>query len=166
VLITPATRFAGLSVFLGVPIPQNDSKRVEFVDKGSDMEHPTLIQVSAIAMAGSVGAVSRFLLSHYAGKWFDTAFPVGTLLVNISACFLIGLATTYLHARGVDPKGWLLPAITVGFIGTYSTFSTYLWEVHRSLTLGNIALGASYLVASIVTGLAAVYAGIWVAKAL
>jgi CrcB protein len=124
------------------------------------MNHPTLMQVAAVGAAGFFGAVSRYLLGHYAPQWFDTKFPIGTLLVNISACFLIGAAVTYFDNHGHKMPDWLLPAVTVGFIGTYSTFSTYLMEVHKSFTVGNVLVGVVYHFFIILTGLVAVYHGV------
>jgi CrcB protein len=92
-------------------------------------------------------------------------FPYGTLLVNITACVIIGFTLTYLGRRADLSPAWRY-LIPVGFIGAYSTFSTYEWETLSSLRSGAFFLGALYAVGSLVLGLIAVWGGSLVAEAL
>jgi CrcB protein len=92
-------------------------------------------------------------------------FPYGTLLVNITACVIIGFSLTYLGRRADLSPAWRY-LIPVGFIGAYSTFSTYEWETLSSLRSGAFFLGTLYAVGSLVLGLVAVWGGSLVAEAL
>lgn len=118
-----------------------------------------------VGVAGFLGAVTRFLVGHYAAEWFGKPrFPVGTLIINVSACFLLGLAVGFFDRKvGAVPE-WAKLAVMTGFIGTYSTFSTYMWEVEGHLRTGHGVLAVTYLLVSIIAGLMAVYAGGAVAR--
>ena len=131
------------------------------------MKHPMLVHVTVIGVAGFFGAVARYLVGHYVTQWLgvDKAH-IGTLIINISACFLIGLCGTYFARPNHGIPEWTVLAVTTGFIGTYSTFSTYLWEVHKGLTLGNTITAMGYLFVSIVLGMTGVYLGVQAAKGL
>jgi fluoride exporter len=99
------------------------------------------------------------------GERFGTRFQLGTLLVNVIACFLIGSTLEYLnHHAGLSPAWRFL--IPIGFIGGFSTFSTFEWEAWTSFTSGAFWIGIAYVVASIVAGFIAVALGIAAARAL
>lgn len=85
-------------------------------------------------------------------------FPYGTLIVNITACVLIGFSMTYLGRRSELSPAWRF-LIPVGFIGAYSTFSTYEWETLANLRAGAFAIAALYAAGSLLLGLAAVWCG-------
>ena len=90
-------------------------------------------------------------------------FPVGTLVINISACFLIGFSVEFLNRHAnVDPAWRYL--IPVGFIGAYSTFSTFEWEIWMDFTSGGFWIGVLYMVVSLVAGLVAVALGSTIAR--
>jgi CrcB protein len=94
-----------------------------------------------------------------------TKFPYGTFVVNITACVIIGFSLTYLNRRvGLSPAWRFL--IPVGFIGAYSTFSTYEWETLATMRTGAFALAALYVVGSLVVGLAATWCGALLAEAI
>jgi CrcB protein len=88
-----------------------------------------------------------------------TRFPYGTFIVNISGCFLIGLLITMLDERTNLPTGlrFLLP---IGFVGAYTTFSTFEFETFRSATQGEIGIALLNVVLSLVVGYVAVYMGV------
>jgi fluoride exporter len=131
------------------------------------MKHPILLHILAIGAAGFLGAISRYLVSHYATQWLgEDRAPLGTLLVNVSACFLIGAAMTFFDRPEHPLPAWLKLAVMTGFIGTYSTFSTYLWEVHKNFALGQIFQAVAYMLGSILLGLLAVMLGIVTVRAL
>ena len=92
-------------------------------------------------------------------------FPVGTLVINISACFLIGFSVEFLNRHTNINPAWRY-LIPVGFIGAYSTFSTFEWEIWRDLTSGAFWIGLLYMVVSIVAGLVAVALGSAMARSV
>jgi len=86
-----------------------------------------LTSVIAVASGGAFGAVARFLTITAAQLLFSGRFPLGTLLVNCLGSFLIGLFMSLYMERLADVEHWRL-LIVVGFLGGYTTFSTYAWE--------------------------------------
>lgn len=87
-----------------------------------------------IAFGGSIGAVLRYLISKYVGQMSNSFFPMGTMVVNLLGCFFIGfiyaLSTKYILST--DLKSMLL----IGFIGAFTTFSTYIFETSQLLREG------------------------------
>jgi CrcB protein len=94
-----------------------------------------------------------------------TRFPYGTFVVNLTACIVIGFSLTYLGKRVELSPAWRF-LIPVGFIGAYSTFSTYEWETLSTLRTGAFALAAVYAIGSLVLGLAAVWCGAVLAETI
>ena len=110
-----------------------------------------------VALGGSLGAVSRYLLGLLADAWWGKSFPHGTLLVNVLGCLIIGILA------GVGLKHVSLPLqqfAIVGVLGSLTTFSTFghdtleLFQRQPLLALGNIG-------ANVIAGLAAVALGYW-----
>jgi CrcB protein len=118
-----------------------------------------------IAAGGALGSIARYWVGSTVAGRMGIRFPYGTLLVNITACVIIGFSLTYLGRRADLSPAWRY-LIPVGFIGAYSTFSTYEWETLSSLRSGAFFLAALYAVGSLVLGLIAVWGGSLVAEAL
>lgn len=118
-----------------------------------------------IAAGGALGSIARYWVGSTVAGRMGIRFPYGTLLVNITACVIIGFSLTYLGRRADLSPAWRY-LIPVGFIGAYSTFSTYEWETLSSLRSGAFFLGTLYAVGSLVLGLVAVWGGSLVAEAL
>ena len=111
-----------------------------------------------IAIGGALGSMLRYSIGTAAAERFGTRFPVGTLTVNIIACFMIGLSIEYLnHRTGLNPAWRFL--IPIGFIGGFSTFSTYMFETWVDITTGAFWIGLLYVAVSLVAGLVAVASG-------
>jgi CrcB protein len=118
-----------------------------------------------IAVGGALGAMLRYFIGVVAAERFGPRFPVGTLSINLSACFMIGLVLEYLnHHTGVNPA-WRY-AFAIGFIGAFSTFSTFEWETWSDLTNGAFWLGILYVAVSLIAGLIAVALGAFTARSL
>ncbi len=118
-----------------------------------------------VAVGGAAGALLRYFIGDLAAERFVPRFPVGTLSINLSACFLIGLVLEYLNQHaGLNPA-WRY-GIAVGFIGAYSTFSTFEWEIWSDITRGAFWLGMLYLAVSLVAGLLCVAIGATAGRAL
>jgi CrcB protein len=92
-----------------------------------------------------------------------TKFPYGTLVINITACVIIGFSLSFLARRADLNPGWRF-LVPIGFIGAYSTFSTYEWETLSTIRNGAFFLAALYAVGSFILGLAAVWGGSAIAE--
>ncbi len=92
-------------------------------------------------------------------------FPYGTFLINVSGCFLIGFFMYLLAERGVLDAHWLY-VIVIGFIGAYTTFSTFEYETMRALQDGQLGIGLLYLGSSILVGFVMVWVGAKAAELL
>ena len=118
-----------------------------------------------IALGGGLGSIARYWVGSAIGSRTGVRFPYGTLVVNITACAIIGFALTWFSQRAeINPEWRYLFA--VGFIGAYSTFSTYAWETLSTLRSGAFALASIYAVGSLALGLAAVWCGAALAEVL
>lgn len=118
-----------------------------------------------IAVGGALGSVARYWVGSTISSRVGLRFPYGTLIVNFTACVIIGFSITYLGKRAdLDPAWRFL--IPIGFVGAYSTFSTYEWETLSSLRSGAFFLAGLYAIGSLVLGLIAVWGGAALAEAL
>jgi CrcB protein len=107
----------------------------------------------------------RYFIGVAAAERFGPRFPIGTLSINISACFMIGFILEYLnHHSGLNPA-WRY-GFAIGFIGAFSTFSTFEWETWSDLTNGAFWLGIGYVAVSLIAGLIAVAIGSFMARSL
>ena len=116
-----------------------------------------------IALGGSLGAIARYWVGAEVADRLGAKFPYGTFVINMSACVLIGFSLTFLGKRADWSPAWRY-LIPTGFVGAYSTFSTYEWETLSSLRDGAFSLAAFYAIGSLVFGLAATWAGIMLAE--
>jgi fluoride exporter len=125
----------------------------------------TLQKYLFIAIGGALGSIARFWVTSAISGRMGIRFPYGTLIVNLTACLVIGFTLTYMGKRVDMNPAWrfLFP---IGFIGAYSTFSTYEWETLSTLRSGAFALAALYAGGSLILGLLAVWAGSIIAEAL
>jgi CrcB protein len=113
----------------------------------------------AIGVAASVGAILRYVVGVVCGRLFGTGFPIGTFVINITACIFIGWFLTIIQSR-MTVSDTVRIAIAVGFIGTYSTFSTFAYEVSALLEEGSGIKALVYLLGSVIGGVVAVRLGI------
>jgi len=111
-----------------------------------------------IAAGGALGSIARYWVGSAVSGRMGIRFPYGTLLVNLTACVIIGFSLTYLGRRADLSPAWRY-LIPVGFIGAYSTFSTYEWETLSSMRASAFFLAALYAFGSLVLGLIAVWFG-------
>jgi CrcB protein len=118
-----------------------------------------------IAIGGALGSIARYWVGSTIAGRMGTRFPYGTFVINLTACLIIGFSLTYLGKRaGLSPAWRFL--IPVGFIGAYSTFSTYEWETLSTLRAGAFAMAGLYAVGSLILGLVAVWLGAVLAEAI
>jgi CrcB protein len=125
----------------------------------------TLKYCLAIGVAGFLGALARFWVSALCGRVFETSFPVGTLVINISGSFVLGLFLTLVGDRMTVSETTRL-AIAVGFLGAYTTFSTLMYESTALLERGERYKAAANLFLSFFLGLLAVRLGAVCARRL
>lgn len=111
---------------------------------------PVLI---GIGLLGGVGAIARFALDAAVGGRLGTAFPYGTLVVNVSGAFLLGA----LAGAAVGPTANRL--VGTGLLGAFTTFSTWALESHRLAEDGHTRPSAANFIISLVLGLGAAWAG-------
>lgn len=116
-----------------------------------------------IAVGGALGAMARYWVGEVMAGRFGTRFPYGTFVINLSACVLLGLSLEVLTRHLAVNPAWIY-LIPTGFIGAYSTFSTFEWETFVHLQAGQIALAGAYVGLSIVLGLAGVGCGVWLGR--
>jgi len=118
-------------------------------------------QLLAVAIGGALGAVCRHLVNILCSRYH---FSLGTLVVNVVGCFLIGLAITL---RGTDTQRWdelTHSAVTIGFLGALTTFSTFGFQTTHFFNNQQHGLGLLNIASNMLLGLLAVYGGIEVGK--
>jgi CrcB protein len=118
-----------------------------------------------IAAGGALGAVARFLVDSFVAETLGTTYPMGTLLVNVSGSFVLGLLFALAIERDVLPADIRGP-VFVGFLGAYTTFSTLTLESWRLMESGAIGLGLGYLLGSCALGVLAVVGGLALGRAI
>jgi CrcB protein len=117
-----------------------------------------------IALGAIPGALSRYYLTLICAQKFNGDFPFGTLLINLSGAFGIGFLATLLQEMSADQ--WLNGFATVGFLGAYTTFSTYALDFSNLLKLGNYKRALLYGLGSPIGGFLSVEIGIALAQHL
>jgi fluoride exporter len=123
------------------------------MSEGTDLQKYLLIGIG-----GALGSIARYWVGSSIAGRMGIRFPYGTLIVNITACIIIGFSMTYLGRRAEINQAWRF-LIPVGFIGAYSTFSTYEWETLSTMRSGAFGIAALYAAGRFALGLAAVWAG-------
>lgn len=116
-----------------------------------------------IAIFGAMGTLLRYGLQGFVQAGTGGTFPWGTLLINLTGCFLLGLIGQMTLNRMVISPEWRV-AITVGFFGGYTTFSSFGWETAKMLEDGEWLPATGYVAASVVIGLMLSVAGIRLAN--
>jgi CrcB protein len=115
-----------------------------------------LVSVSA---GGLLGAPARYYVGQVVARHWGSAFPWGTLLINLTGCFVLGLFLTLATERFAIPS-WIRLFFTTGFLGAYTTFSTFSYETVRLMQHGRAPIALAYIAVSLAGGLAAVLLGI------
>ncbi len=117
-----------------------------------------------VGIGGFLGAVARYLVDGFVIARTGAAFPWGTLVVNLTGSFALGLLFALSIERGVLPADIRAPVL-IGFIGAYTTFSTLALESWRLFENGSYALGLANLVGSMALGIVAVVGGLLLGRA-
>ena len=122
-------------------------------------------QLAAIAIGGALGALSRYWVVGIISTIFERDFPYGTLVVNVLGSFLIGVTYILVVDKLEIAPEWHA-ILMVGFIGAFTTFSTFSLETLMMLQDGRFIAAASYILSSVLVCLLAVASGIWLTKQL
>jgi CrcB protein len=121
------------------------------------------LRLLLIAIFGALGTLARFGLQGLVQVKTGGAFPYGTLLINLTGCFFLGLlGQIMLNRMMVSPE--MRIAITVGFFGGYTTFSSFGWETAKLMESGEWLRATTYVAASVVLGIFLSAAGIRLAN--
>ena len=118
-----------------------------------------------IGVAGAIGALARYGLDGVISRRAPALFPWGTLVVNLTGSFVLGVLFAMTTERAILPADIRGP-VMIGFIGAYTTFSTYMLESWGLLESGSWAPALANLGGSVVLGLVAVAAGLTLGRAL
>lgn len=122
-------------------------------------------QLIFIAVGSAFGGVLRFLISKWMNATMTSAFPYGTLVVNLAGCFLIGLFYG-IGLKHPSSSPTLLLFLTTGFCGGFTTFSAFSYENLQLLKNGAFGLAAIYIAVSVIGGLALSFLGFQIIKSL
>ncbi|HMK44552.1 MAG TPA: fluoride efflux transporter CrcB [Dissulfurispiraceae bacterium] len=124
-----------------------------------------LEKICVIGIGGFFGSVARYLAALWIGQHWGRNFPLGTFLVNVSGCFLIGLLMTLFTERFLVGSYWRL-FFVVGFLGAYTTFSTFEYETGELLKDGEMLAAMLNIMLSVAVGFVALKMGESLAKIL
>ena len=118
-----------------------------------------------IGAAGALGAMSRYGLGQFAERFSTGSWPVGTLAANLVGCLVLGLVMEGLQIRDAVSREVGL-ALTVGFLGAFTTFSTFGHETIELFERGQAGIALTYVVVSVVAGCGLCFVGVRLARSL
>jgi len=121
-------------------------------------KHDVLLKYLMVGLGGCLGSILRFWLGSYVGGRLGSRFPYGTFVINVTGSFLIGMILTILAEKTQWSPNWRY-LIPIGFIGGYTTFSTFEYETFRLVQDGQMVTAMLNVVGSVVIGFAGVWAG-------
>ena len=121
----------------------------------------SVLKYVLVLIGGGAGSVARYAAATTITHRFGSRYPVGTMAVNVSGCFLIGLLMTFLAERFSGDTNWRL-LLVVGFLGGYTTFSSFEWEIYFAIHKGAWWVGLANIIGSVTMG----YAAVWLGAAL
>ena len=118
----------------------------------------------AISIGAVLGANARFLIGGWVAERYGSPFPWATLLVNVSGSFLLGFILTLVSERSIGPW-WVRPGLAIGFLGSYTTFSTFSYETLRLVESGSLLAAGANVAGSVTAALLGVFLGAALARA-
>ena len=123
-----------------------------------------LRSIAFVFVGGGLGAVARFLIATLAVQRFGTAFPWGTLVINVLGSFLIGIVIALAGVRLVSPDARLF--LAVGVLGGFTTFSTFSYDTLTLINDGAVLQASLYAAGSVIAGLLAAFIGVALVRAI
>jgi len=124
-----------------------------------------MIDCLIVGLGGFIGAVARYMIALWIGQKWGKSFPLGTFVINVSGSFLIGLLMSLFTERFMVNPQWRL-LLVVGFLGAYTTFSTFEYETGALLRDGEWVISAMNVILSVAAGFAALKTGELLARAI
>lgn len=124
----------------------------------------SLFLLVATGLAGALGTLARYLLGRFVAERVGSAFPIGTLLINVTGAFVIGVLFALSARRVLSPVLYVI--LATGFLGGYTTFSTMSWESVQLIRGGNARGSMLYLGSSVVLGCVGVAVGLMMGRVL
>lgn len=121
--------------------------------------------ILAISVGAVLGANARYFVGGWINDRFGAAFPIGTLVINITGSFALGLFLALIGERLVVADWWR-PLVAIGFLGSYTTFSTFSFETLALAQAGSWGLAVLNVAGSVGGSLGGVYLGMVLARAL
>ena len=123
-----------------------------------------------VTLGAALGGLARYVigtmvLQRFNARFPENVFPIGTVVVNVTGCFLIGILMAVFVQRG-DPNPNLRLLLVTGVLGGYTTFSSFAWESFEAIEKEQAWIGLANIALSVVLGYLAVWCGSWVARAL
>ena len=118
-----------------------------------------------IGIGGFLGANARYLVAGWITERLGSSFPYGTLIINVSGSFILGFFLEFISNRLFVQPNWQL-FFAIGFLGAYTTFSTFSFESLALLQEGSYLLALANMVGSVILGLIAVLAGMIISRLL
>lgn len=118
-----------------------------------------------IGVGGVFGALSRYAFSKWVGQRWRGDFPLATFFINITGSFIMGLLYVLFSRAGTE-VGFLKNLTTTGFLGAFTTYSTFSYEIINLIEDGEKAIAVRYFLTSLIVGLLSAYAGIILAEHL
>ena len=116
-----------------------------------------------ILAGGGAGSLARYLAGSFIMSRYSGRFPLGTLVVNVTGSFLIGLLMTWLTER-LQPNPHWRYLLVIGFLGGYTTFSAFEWETFSAVRGGAFWMGLLNVAGSVTLGYIAIWAGVLLAR--
>ena len=121
------------------------------------------MKVAVVAVGGALGAITRYGVSVLVARFWTGDFPLATFLINVSGSFILGFFATFAAEKStLDPMWRLL--VATGFVGAYTTFSTFEYETQALNEAGATAVAVANILASVVDGFVAVQLGVMMAR--
>ncbi len=116
-----------------------------------------------VMLGAALGGLARYVIGSVVMQRFGGRFPLGTLVVNVMGCFLIGILMPLLTERG-EPRPNLRLLLVVGVLGGYTTFSSFAWESFQAMDEGSRWIGFANVALSVILGYLAVWCGAFLVR--
>ena len=121
------------------------------------------MNVTLVLIGGALGAYARYELGNFVGSRWNHGFPLGTFLINMIGCFMLGMINVFVLERTMLSPEWRI-GLGVGFMGAFTTFSTFSYEAIALMEEGSYLLAIGYVSFSVIVGLLAAFFGMFLAR--